>query len=185
MCVYIYIYICIYLSIYLSIYVYIYIYICMHALTHRYTHVLYYLHRYVNIICCPEVMVLYFLPMLSFIPLVIFGGVPFRGLRHSYPCPFPRQFVRRTFSWKKWVQSEVCRTLFGGVTFREDPTANLPTKMLDFIGFCSSIFLILGGGILMSMGNFPESLSQQILAGKFLAGRLGRIGGFPKWVSPD
>ena len=41
-------------------------------------------------------------------------------------------------------------------------TANLRTKVLDFRGFDSSIILILRGGILMSIGNFPESLSQAI-----------------------
>ena len=35
------------------------------------------------------------------------------------------------------------------------------------------MILIVRGGILMSIGNFPESLSQSILAGRFLAGRLG------------
>ena len=51
--------------------------------------------------------------------------------------------------------------------------ANLPTKILDFRGFDSSRILILRGGIPMSIGNFLESLSQAILAGRFLVGRLG------------
>ena len=50
---------------------------------------------------------------------------------------------------------------------------NLPTKILDFRGFDSNILLILRGGILTSIGNFPESLSQAILAGMILVGRLG------------
>ena len=54
-----------------------------------------------------------------------------------------------------------------------EATANLRTKILDFGGFNSSGTLILRGGILMSMGNFPESLSQGILVGTILAGRLG------------
>ena len=37
----------------------------------------------------------------------------------------------------------------------------------------SSIILILRGGTLMSIGNFPEFLSQQILVGIVLVGRLG------------
>ena len=41
------------------------------------------------------------------------------------------------------------------------PTANIRTKILDFRGFVSSIILILRGGILMSIGNFLESLSQR------------------------
>ena len=42
---------------------------------------------------------------------------------------------------------------------------------MDFGGFDSSIILALRGG--MSMGNFPESLSQAILAGIMLVGILG------------
>ena len=52
-------------------------------------------------------------------------------------------------------------------------TVNLRTKILDFRGFDSSRILIVRGGILMSIGNFPESLSQAILVGRFLVGRLG------------
>ena len=55
-------------------------------------------------------------------------------------------------------------------------TANLITKILDFIGFESSIILTLRGGILMSIGISPEVLSQGILAGMILAGRLGMQG---------
>ena len=54
-----------------------------------------------------------------------------------------------------------------------DRTANLRTKILDFRGFDSSIFLILRCGIPRPIGNCLEMLSQQILAGRFLAGRLG------------
>ena len=55
-------------------------------------------------------------------------------------------------------------------------TANLRTKILDFRGFDSSIILILRGGILMSMGNSLESLSQAISAGRFeiLSREIGR-----------
>ena len=51
--------------------------------------------------------------------------------------------------------------------------ANLLTRIQHFRGFDSSRILIVRGGILMSIGNFPESLSQAILAGRFLVGRLG------------
>ena len=44
-----------------------------------------------------------------------------------------------------------------------------------FRGFDSSIILSLRNGILMSIGNFPESPSQRILAGTILAGSLGLI----------
>ena len=46
--------------------------------------------------------------------------------------------------------------------------ANLPTKIQDFRGFDSSIILTLRGGILMSIGNSPDILSQLILVGRFL-----------------
>ena len=47
------------------------------------------------------------------------------------------------------------------------------TKFLDFSGFDSSVILLLRGGILMSIGNSPEMLSQQILVGIILVGRSG------------
>ena len=56
---------------------------------------------------------------------------------------------------------------------RSHPTANLRTKILDLRGFDSSIILILRCGILMSIGNFLEVLSQEILVGIILVGRLG------------
>ena len=52
-------------------------------------------------------------------------------------------------------------------------TANLRTKILDFRGFDSSRILIWRGGIVMSIGDFPEGLSQAILVGIMLVGRLG------------
>ena len=63
---------------------------------------------------------------------------------------------------------------FGGISVKWESqiTANLRTKILDFRGFDSSIILILRGGILMSMGNSPEIMSQQILVGIILVGRL-------------
>ena len=52
-------------------------------------------------------------------------------------------------------------------------TANLRTKILDFRGFDSSIDLCLRGGIPRPIGDFPKSLSQTILVGIMLVGRLG------------
>ena len=52
-------------------------------------------------------------------------------------------------------------------------TANLPTNILDFIGFDSSIILIIRGGIPKPIGDFPNSLSQAMLVGIMLVGRLG------------
>ena len=52
-------------------------------------------------------------------------------------------------------------------------THNLATNIVGFRGFHSSITLISRGGILMSIGDFLESLSQARLAGTMLVGRLG------------
>ena len=48
-------------------------------------------------------------------------------------------------------------------------------RIMDFRSFDSNRISILRGGILMSMGSFPEVLSQQILAGIILVGRLGVV----------
>ena len=52
-------------------------------------------------------------------------------------------------------------------------TASLPTNIVDFRGFDSSIMLFLRGGILRPIGDFPESLSQAILVGVVFVGKLG------------
>ena len=44
---------------------------------------------------------------------------------------------------------------------------------MDFGGFDSSMILILRGGIPRPTADFPESLSQAILVGIVLVGRLG------------
>ena len=52
-------------------------------------------------------------------------------------------------------------------------TANLRTKIMDFGGFDSSIILIIRGGIVRPIGIFSEDLSQAMLVGAMLVGRLG------------
>ena len=52
-------------------------------------------------------------------------------------------------------------------------TANLPTNIVDFGGFDSSIILIQRGGIPRPLGDFPESSSQAMLVGIMLGGGLG------------
>ena len=47
-------------------------------------------------------------------------------------------------------------------------TPNLPTNIVDFRGFER-------GGILMSIGDFPETFSQAMLVGIMLVGRLGVV----------
>ena len=63
--------------------------------------------------------------------------------------------------------------LHGRAAPRHSHTANLRTEILDFRGFDPSIILILMGGIPRPIGNFPEVLSQLILVGMILLGRLG------------
>ena len=54
-------------------------------------------------------------------------------------------------------------------------TPSPPTNIVDFRGFDSSIILIQRGGILRPRGNLPESLSQAMLVGTMLLGRLGVV----------
>ena len=52
-------------------------------------------------------------------------------------------------------------------------TPNLPTNIMDFRGFDSRIILMLGVGIPRPKWDFPEMLSQAIVVGIMLVGRLG------------
>ena len=58
-------------------------------------------------------------------------------------------------------------------TTNKDTTPNLPTNIVDFGRFDSSTILIYRGGILMSIGDFPEVLTRAMLVGTMLVGRLG------------
>ena len=68
----------------------------------------------------------------------------------------------------------------------QSSTANLCTKILDFKMFGSSIILVVRGGIFMSIGSSQEMLSQRILVGIIVVGRLdvgaGTVG-FQKFMS--
>ena len=52
-------------------------------------------------------------------------------------------------------------------------TPNPPTNIVGFRGFDSIIMLFLRGGIPWPIGDFPETLSQAMLVGVMLVGRLG------------
>ena len=54
-----------------------------------------------------------------------------------------------------------------------NPTPNLPTNIVDFRGFDSSIILILRGGFPRPIGYSQKNLSQAMLVGVILVGRLG------------
>ena len=51
------------------------------------------------------------------------------------------------------------------------------TKIMDFRGFDSRIILIVRGGILRSVEDFPEMLSQRTLVGTILVRRLAVVSG--------
>ena len=68
---------------------------------------------------------------------------------------------------KGWVQKDA------NLGLRTGCTPNLPTQIVDFRGFDSSIILILRGGIPRPKGNFPESLSQAMSVGVMFVGRSG------------
>ena len=55
-------------------------------------------------------------------------------------------------------------------------TPNPPTNIVGFRGLDSSVILSLRGGILMSIGDFPESLSQAMLVGCNVSREIGRTG---------
>ena len=62
-------------------------------------------------------------------------------------------------------------------------TPNLPTNIVEFKGFDSSIIFIEMGGIPRSIGNCQESLSQEMLVGIMLVGRLGVLDVVPRHQS--
>ena len=53
------------------------------------------------------------------------------------------------------------------------PAPDLPTNIADFRGFDSSVNLIIRADIPRPVGDFPESLTQAMLVGVMLVGRLG------------
>ena len=54
-------------------------------------------------------------------------------------------------------------------------TANLPTNIVDFKGFDSSVNLILRGGIPRPKGDLPERLTQAMLVGCNVSREIGRM----------
>ena len=57
--------------------------------------------------------------------------------------------------------------------FSQTATPNPPTNTVDFIRLDSSVMLCLRVGIVMSIGNFRESLSQAMLVGVMLVRKSG------------
>ena len=75
---------------------------------------------------------------------------------------------------KSGIQTSThCHVVLVRTCYAVYDTANLPTNIVDFRGLDPSRILNLRGGILMSVGDFLESLSQAMLVGIMLVGRLG------------
>ena len=88
--------------------------------------------------------------------------------------------LRRTFSPQKPVSRHRSGHSSGFRACTVQNAASFRTKILHFRGLDSIIIIIiliiifsLRGGILIPLGNFPEILSQGIVVGTILAGRLG------------
>ena len=86
---------------------------------------------------------------------------PLSAAKTFFPARVDSRDPSRSTTPVSWLR----RTLAG-------IAANLRAKILDFIGSDSSKILSVQGGILMSIGNSPEVLSQAIKAGIILVGRL-------------
>ena len=92
--------------------------------------------------------------------------------RHTYYVPFMQHATSAPTPCRPLVtiatRTDACTPLR-----RPDDTAKFPTNIVDFRRFDSSIISILRGGISRLAEDFPESLSQAMLVGIMLVGRLG------------
>ena len=196
---YMYVCVCMYICIYahMCVYVCIYIYIHTHTYTDTYTYT--YTHIYVNtrVICMCMYIYIYIYTHITYHisetaapgsarcerpgkrvrgPLMHVGTAPTCMTRRPLGTSLPR-LPPTTSTFGTWIPEVIdlhrepfeCRM---GTLLH---TANLRTKILDFRGFDPSKLFISRSGMLMSIGIFPEVLSQQILDGRILVlvGRLG------------
>ena len=152
------------------IYIYIYIYICMWCII-----IFISIYIYIYVIISRVVLLLF----------VCFTW----GANKCNRCQKPTGKMR-------WLS---CRRTNGYL----QPTGKMRSKQMQWVlrpisilslgsfgGFASSMIFTLMGEIRMSIGNFPEVLSQPILVGIILAGRLGvapRKNGPQRayWASPE
>ena len=76
-----------------------------------------------------------------------------------------------------WNKSCTANSCYGNWVYSQDEeeqgTDSLRNKTLDFREFDSSRILMLRGGIIMSIGIFRELVSQEVLVGIILVGKLG------------
>ena len=157
-----------------EMYMYIYIYTYIHAST---IYIYIYIHTlYVCVYRCVCIYIYIYICSLSFflslyihicIYTIIFNliaSVSSSGVLHRLTERLQFSHAARCF-----------HSILYHVSYMHvrESTPSLPTNIVDLRGFDSSIILILWAGILMSTGNFLESLSQAILVVAMLVGRLG------------
>ena len=95
------------------------------------------------------------------------------------PCDTPTSILKR-FLLQGWLTNtfshftkDEAYTRVSSASWLPLGTPNLPTNIVGFRGFDSSIILNLRGGIPRPIGDFPESLRQAMAVGVMLVGRLG------------
>ena len=140
---------CVYI-IYVCVYIYIYIHVCIYTVytyIHMYTYICMYIYIYIYI--------------------YMYTSTHTRTLHPpSMPLPSSGGFDQKHGALISVVQFQTFPEGWGS-------TANLGTKILDFRVFDSSIILVLMAGILIPIGNLPESFRQAVLVWMILVGRLG------------
>ena len=186
MCIYS---ICIYIYIYMHIYVYIYVYTYIHTYIYIYIHIYIYIYTclYIYIHMCIYIYIYIYIyrererSIDIDIDIDIDISIYIYIYIYIYPCIFLGGRAARFLGPKGLDRVHWQATSHGNDadrTLRRDTrklrvTPNLPTNIVDFGGLDSSTILILRGGIPRPIGDFPESLSQAMLVGIMLVGRLG------------
>ena len=110
----------------------------------------------------------------AFKAYIVYEHIVYYMRESQHIIPILLLIVNKLYKHYIYIYIYICTHIQkGAFKASSSSAANLRTKILDFGGLDSGRTLILRGGILMPIGNFPESLSQVILAGRFLVGRLG------------
>ena len=156
MCVYICVCICVCVYIYIYIHT-IYTYICYNMMLSLSLYVCIYIYMYMYI----HSIILHYGEICFLLDIPVRYELCFSCLTSPYVLNISQA------TWRRPSTTRAPEELRGA-----SRTASLRTEILDFRGFDSSSILRSGGGVLVSKGNFQESLSQRIFAGRFLV-RLG------------
>ena len=151
---------CIYIYIYISLSLYIYIYTLWYICVYIYIYIYTYIHIHTHL--------LLFCLLFFFSFCFVFFFVYF--LIHIWHILYTHTYVDDAHARPRQQEGREHGGALQVVLVIIMP--NLPTNIVDFRRFDSSIILSLMGGIPRSIGDFPESLSQAILVGTMLVGRL-------------